>query len=147
MRLRFAAVLITGLCLATAAPGQSPPFTSPATLKGPCPDTVESKTAWFDPNLYLLGNNTAVKLGRPVSAPDPQYSETARKAKIKGNVLLAVAINTAGTVDAVKVVCSLEPGLDANAADAVKQWKFTPATKDGEPVPVQIEVAVGYSLY
>ena len=58
-----------------------------------------------------------------------------------------MAINAEGTVDEVKVVCSLEPGLDANAVAAAKQWKFTPATKDGEPVPVQIEVSVGYSLY
>ncbi len=52
-----------------------------------------------------------------------------------------------GTVDAVKVVCKLESGLDQNAADAAKQWKFIPATKDGKPVPVQIEVSVGFRLY
>jgi len=142
MKLQLAALLLAGLGIAIAATGQSPP----PTIKGPCPATPESKTAWFDPNLYLLHNN-GVKLGRGVSVPDPEYSETARKAKINGNVLLAVAINATGTVDAVKVVCALEPGLDQNAVDAVRKWKFTPATKDGEPVAVQLEVAVGYRLY
>lgn len=147
MKLRVAALLAFVLCLTAAGMGQQQPaFSPPATLKGPCLDTVESKTAWFDPNQYpLLGSG--VKVGRAVYHPDPEYSESARQAKIKGTVLLAVALSADGTVDAVKVVCSLEPGLDQNAADAVRKWKFTPATKDGKPVPVQMEIAVGFSLY
>jgi len=38
-------------------------------------------------------------------------------------------------------------GLDARAIDAVKQWKFEPAMKDGHPVNVQISVEVGFKLY
>ncbi len=147
MKLRFAALLACGLCLAAAATGQQQPtFSPPPTIKGPCPETLETKIAWFDPSQYpLLGNG--VKVGRAVSAPDPEYSESARKAKIQGTVLMALAINAEGTVDAVKVVCSLEPGLDANAADAAKKWKFTPATKDGKPVSVQFEVSTNFRLY
>jgi TonB family protein len=143
MKLRRAALLFCGLCCATAAAAQSSP---PPTSNAPCRDIPESKTAWFDPKLYLL-RSSGVKLGRAVSAPDPEYAESARQARIQGTVLLALAINASGAVDAVKVVCKLEPGLDQNAIGAVKQWKFTPATKDGEPVPVQIEVSVGYRLY
>jgi len=147
MKLRVAGLLVCGLCLAAAATGQQPSaFSPPAMTKGPCPKTVENKTAWFGPNQYLL-HNAGVKLGRATSTPDPEYSESARKAKIRGTVLLALAINADGAVDAVKVVCSLEPGLDQNAADAARTWKFTPATKDGKPVPIQIEVSVGYRLY
>jgi TonB family protein len=148
MKRRVAALLACGLCLAAAATAQQPPaaFSPPATLKGPCPDTPESKTAWFDPSQYpLLGSG--VKVGRATSTPDPEYSESARKAKIQGTVLLALAINAEGTVDAVKVVCKLEPGLDQNAADAVKKWKFTPATKDGKPMPIQIETSINFRLY
>ncbi len=68
MKLRFAAALIAGLCLVTSATGQQQPVAPtapPPTIKGPCPDTPESKTAWFDPNLYLLHSNNGVKLGRP----------------------------------------------------------------------------------
>jgi TonB family protein len=146
MKPRLAALLACGLCLATAATGQQQPFAPPPAIKGPCPTDPASKTAWFDLTRYpLLGNG--VKVGRAFYHPDPEYSESARKTKTMGTVLLAVAINSVGMVDAVKVVCKLEPGLDQNAAAAVKQWKFTPATKDGEPVPVQIEVSVGYRLY
>jgi TonB family protein len=146
MKQRLMALLLCGVCLATVATAQLQTTAPPPTSKAPCRDTPDSKTAWFDPSKYpLLGNG--VKVGRAVSTPDPEYSEPARKAKLNGTVLLAVAVNASGNVDAVKVVCALEPGLDQNAANAVKQWKFTPATKDGEPVPVQIEVSVGYRLY
>lgn len=62
-------------------------------------------------------------------------------------VMLAVAINASGTVDRIKVVQPLEPGLDQKAVEAVQQWKFSPATKDGKPVAVQIPVSVGFRLY
>ena len=88
-----------------------------------------------------------MKLGRPLSLPDPEYAESARKKKIQGCVILAVAINAAGTVDSIKVVQPLEPGLDQKAVEAVQQWRFTPATKDGQPVAVQSAVSVDFRLY
>ena len=95
---------------------------------------------------YLpIGNR--VQRGHPLSAPDPQYFDSARRAKITGQVIFAVAINSTGVVDAVRVVNPLEPGLDQNAVAAIKKWQFTPATKDGKPVPIQMEVEVGYRLY
>ena len=62
-------------------------------------------------------------------------------------MLLALAINAGGTVDMVKVVQPLEPGLDQKGIDAVRQWKFIPATKSGQPVAVQIPVSITFSLY
>jgi TonB family protein len=147
MKLRFAALLAFVLCLTAAATGQQQPaFSPPPMIKGPCPETFEDKTAWFDPSQYPLRDD-GVKLGRATSMPDPEYSEPARKAKLQGTVMLALAINAEGTVNAVKVVCSLEPGLDQNAADAAKKWKFTPATKDGKPMPIQIETSINFRLY
>jgi TonB family protein len=46
-----------------------------------------------------------------------------------------------------KVVRPLGMGLDQKALDAVKQWKFEPAMKDGKPVAVQINVEVNFRLY
>jgi len=145
---RYAAAVLACICFIPAALiGQSNsaiPSTIP-TLSRNCPSPPHGGTAWFDTCEYLpIGNG--VMPGHPVATPDPQYSETARQAKLTGNVVLAVAVNAAGFVDQVRVVHSVEPGLDANAADAVRNWRFTPATKDGKPVPVQISVEVGFRL-
>jgi TonB family protein len=86
-------------------------------------------------------------MARPFHTPDPEYAESALRAKIQGTVQLAVAINATGAVDAVRVVKALEPGLDQNAVTAINMWRFTPATKDGKPVPVQTEIEVEYRLY
>jgi len=37
--------------------------------------------------------------------------------------------------------------LDAAALEAVKHWKFTPASKEGVPIPVQLDVEVSFKLY
>jgi TonB family protein len=76
-----------------------------------------------------------------------EYAESARRAKITVQVVLSVAINATGVVDAVQVVKPLEPSLDQNAVEAINKWRFTPATKDGKPVAVQMKVEVGYSLH
>jgi TonB family protein len=77
---------------------------------------------------------------------EPEYSEEARKAKYQGTVLLNVQIDDTGHVAAAKVVRSLGLGLDEKAAEAVKQWRFRPAIKNGQPVTVWTEVEVTFRL-
>jgi protein TonB len=78
---------------------------------------------------------------------DPKYTDAARKAKINASVIVAVAINEEGGVDDVKVVRPLGYGLDQNAINAARQSKFTPATRDGKPVPVQFSLEMTFRLY
>jgi TonB family protein len=47
----------------------------------------------------------------------------------------------------IRVQRGLGMGLDQKAIEAVKQWKFDPATKDGRAVAVQINVEVSFKLY
>ena len=79
-------------------------------------------------------------------APDPEYSEEARKGKIEGVVVLWMIVTPEGTVRDVKVARSLGHGLDEKAIEAVKKWKFEPALKDGQPVAVQINVKCSFRL-
>lgn len=58
-----------------------------------------------------------------------------------------MVIGTDGKAHDVKVVKSLEPTLDANAIEAVKTWKFAPATKDGRPVAVEMRLELAYKLW
>jgi len=82
-----------------------------------------------------------------VSTPDPEYTEEARNAKTQGTCVLWLIVDQQGNPRDVRVVRGLGFGLDAKAIDAVKQWRFQPALKDGRPVNVQISVEVGFKLY
>jgi TonB family protein len=77
---------------------------------------------------------------------EPSYTADAKEAKIEGSVELSLIIESDGNPYDVKVVKSLEPGLDANAVAAVSTWRFKPAEKDGKPVPVTAKVMVNFRL-
>jgi periplasmic protein TonB len=84
---------------------------------------------------------------RPLASPDPQYTDEARKAKVQGTCILWLIVDAAGHPRDVKIVRGLGYGLDEKAVEAVKEWRFDPAKKDGQPVNVQVSVEVGFHLY
>ncbi len=84
---------------------------------------------------------------QPVSTPDPEYTDAARNAKTQGTCVLWLIVDQQGRPRDIRVVRGLGFGLDAKAIEAVKQWRFEPAKKDGQPVNVQISVEVGFRLY
>ncbi|HVP43299.1 MAG TPA: energy transducer TonB [Terriglobales bacterium] len=88
-----------------------------------------------------------VSAPRPLSTPDPEYSEEARKAKYQGVVVLWLIVDQNGNPRDIRVSRSLGLGLDEKAVEAVRRWRFEPAMKDGRPVPVQINVEVSFRLY
>lgn len=77
---------------------------------------------------------------------EPEYSEEARKARFEGVVILEAIVRRDGVIDLVRVTRSLGFGLDQNAVDAVKKWRFRPATKNGTPVDVPLRVEVSFNL-
>jgi len=94
--------------------------------------------------VFRVGNG--ITSPRLLSKIEPGYSEEARAAKLEGTVLLAVEVWEDGTAHNVRVVRSLGLGLDENAIDAVKKWKFSPGTKDGKRVRVSARVEVKFRL-
>ena len=76
----------------------------------------------------------------------PAYSEEAKKARIEGVVILSAIVRKDGTIEVLKVVRSLDRGLDENAVRAIRRWKFRPGMKDGIPVDVALNVEVNFSL-
>jgi protein TonB len=82
-----------------------------------------------------------------ISAPDPNYTEEARRAKKQGTCVLWLIVDSTGKPRDIRVARGLGFGLDAKALEAVQQWRFQPALKDGKPVDVQISVEVEFHLY
>ena len=88
-----------------------------------------------------------VSAPRALDTPDPEYSEEARKAKYQGTCILWLIVDPNGRPRDIKVARALGMGLDEKAIEAVRNWKFSPAMKDGKPVAVQINVEVNFRLY
>jgi periplasmic protein TonB len=97
-------------------------------------------------NVYQPGNGvTRPRLLREVK---PQYTADAMHAKVQGTVLVACVVRSDGTVGETHVLRSLDPifGLDQEAIVAVKQWRFAPGLRMGEPVSVQITIELTFTL-
>jgi TonB family protein len=60
--------------------------------------------------------------------------------------VLAVSVNEDGVPTNVSVAQSLRADYDESAIDAVRQWRFSPAIKDGKPVAVETKVEISYSM-
>ena len=75
----------------------------------------------------------------------PIYPEIARIMRIEGVVILEAVIDAAGNVTSARVLRGY-PMLDPAALNAVQQWKFTPATLNGEAIPVVMTVTVQFKL-
>jgi len=88
-----------------------------------------------------------VSAPRAIYQPEPEFSEEARKAKYQGVCTLGLVVGTDGRPSNIRVLSSLGMGLDEKAIEAVKNWRFEPAMKDGHPVRVEIAVEVDFHLY
>jgi len=80
-------------------------------------------------------------------APEPEFSEEARKAKFSGNVEVHLIVDESGLPTHVTVARPIGMGLDEKAVEAVRQYKFKPAMKDGKPVKVDIYVDVNFQIF
>jgi TonB family protein len=78
----------------------------------------------------------------------PGYTSEAMRAKIQGAVLLQCTVQTDGSVSDIQVLRSLDPvfGLDQQAINAARQWRFRPGTLRDQPVPVQITIELSFTL-
>jgi periplasmic protein TonB len=76
----------------------------------------------------------------------PDYAEEGRRRGIEGDVDLEIVVRSDGSVGEVKLLRGLGAGLDERAIDAVGQWRFSPATRQGIPVDVVVQVSVEFRL-
>jgi TonB family protein len=80
----------------------------------------------------------------PLRKVDPKYPPELRAGRVEGEVVLYAVIRRDGTVDSIQVVRGVDPVLNANAMDALSQWKFQPAEKSGAPIDLEAVVHIPF---
>jgi protein TonB len=75
----------------------------------------------------------------------PVYPSLARNARIQGTVVLSAVISKAGTIENLRVV-SGHPLLVTAAIEAVSQWRYRPYILNREPIEVETQIMVNFSL-
>jgi TonB family protein len=93
------------------------------------------------------------KVGGGISAPRPlnsvesEFTDAARRKGYQGVCLLSLIVDKNGMPQNVSVIKGLDYGMSDNAIVAVNKYRFKPAMRDGEPVPVRITVEVNFRLH
>jgi len=100
------------------------------------------------------GGGTVYQGGNGVSwpvatrRPPPIYTAEAMRARLQGTVFLKCIVRPDGACSDIRVVRSLDSkmGLDEKAIESAKQWRFRPGMRQGEPVPVEIDMAIEFNI-
>lgn len=82
-----------------------------------------------------------------IYCPVPDYTGAARDAKFVGRVVLRVRVTEDGRVAEISIVNGSPFGLNQSAINAVRQWTFKPAIRDGQPVSTFVPIETTYRLY
>jgi TonB family protein len=99
-----------------------------------------------DYNRVFSGREVTSK-ARVLEKPEPTYTESARKNQVTGTVVLRAIFNASGQVTSISPVSRLPDGLTERAIAAAKNIRFVPATKDGHPVSMWMELQYNFNLY
>jgi len=98
------------------------------------------------------GSETVYEPGGDVKPPklvhyvEPAFSPSSKEAYVEGTVKISTVVTREGVATNLRVTSGLNAEEDQTAIDAVKQWKFQPGTKAGQPVNVHVNVEVTFHL-
>jgi TonB family protein len=121
-------MMIDGAQQALSAPIQNPSYS----IAGPS-------------RIYQVGGG--VSAPRLIFAPDPEFTDEARRAHYQGVCVVAVIVDPQGNTQRPQVVRRLGKGQDQKAIEAVREYKFKPAMLYGKPVAVQVNLDVNFRLW
>ena len=88
--------------------------------------------------------SSVVSAPGPLRKIDPKYPPTLMNEHVEGEVVLYAVIRRDGSVDSIQLVRGIDEQLDANAMEALSQWKFRPATKQGTPIELEAIVHIPF---
>jgi TonB family protein len=125
----------------------------PATLDGqpiPCEIPVAFSFSW---PMACMGGPRTGSFGKSDVPSTPSFNPPAVVSSVTpvfpanalgaGSVVVSVSLDAAGKIQNVKIIKGSE-GFNFSALEAIKQWRFKPATLDGQPIPSMIPVAFSF---
>lgn len=93
---------------------------------------------------HLVGGQ--VLAPQVIHAPNPKYTNAARRAHLEGDCILGLVVDTKGRPKNIRVKKAIGDGLDESAIKALKKYQFKPATLNGQPVAVMMTVIVKFHI-
>jgi TonB family protein len=129
-----------GVCQHSASSKSGNQISSQDTSKA---ESLPSKTIEKN-GVYQVGGD--VLPPTVIYAPEPKYTNKARLFAKQGHCLISLIVDVQGKPQNIEVKKKAGMGLDKNAVAAVKQYRFKPATLNGKPVPVQLDIDVHFRI-
>lgn len=83
---------------------------------------------------------------KAIYTPDPEYSDSARKARINGQARVALEVGADGKVKRACVLEAVQPDLGEQAVIAIRRWRFQPAVKNGRPVSFETFAEISFNI-
>jgi TonB family protein len=135
------ALAIAAIFLSSFAAAQS---TAPAADSSSMSTTTPVATVEEQAFTSYLRVTKGMKPPKATRSPDPDYPKIPADAEPNGIVVMLVGINQKGHVELVHVLRASNDAFEESAVSTVKTWKFSPAKKDGKPVPVKVTVEMKF---
>jgi protein TonB len=100
----------------------------------------------FGGNAYRPGNGVTPPV--PIRRAQPSYTSEALRARAQGVITVECVVEPNGECGEMRVVHAFNPpfGLDQQALDAARRWRFRPGTREGDPVPVVVNLELEFNI-
>jgi protein TonB len=82
----------------------------------------------------------------PLKTPEPKYPTALRREGVSGIVSVTCVIDENGKVISAKATKSTRSEFEQPALDAIHNWVFKPALKDGKPVKVRVTIPFRFNV-
>ena len=101
-------------------------------------------SAWAqaDETIYTKVDENPV----PVKTPPPRYPDSLKREGVSGVVAVIIVIDEKGSIMSSSIAKSSHAEFERPALEAVKNWKFKPAKKDGNPVKVRVTIPLRFNV-
>jgi TonB family protein len=142
-----AAISTLAMAGATSAPAATPGLgTGTGSGDGVGAGAGPGQDRGFGGGAYRPGNGVSAPV--PVTRAPPRYTAAAMRARAQGVITVECVVEPNGTCGDVRIVRAFAPpfGLDDEAIDAARRWRFRPGMRGSEAVPVVVHLEIEFNI-